>query len=157
MALKKGDWVYVSDISLEDAKESGKKRIYLFSNNLKCHGCVEGSHSQAYRHGEDYETIIWKYVVPVEEEKMDERQEALKRIEAAEKEIAAARKILEKPDPRIGKLCVCSDDANRLDIPMAIGIVDRIIIKKSFPIETASGACWKYARLLTEEEKEKYL
>ena len=159
MALKEGDWVYVSDISLEDAKEFRRKRIYLFSNNLKCHGCVEGLHSQAYRHGTSYETVIWKYVAPVEEEKMNEREEALKRIEAAEKEITAAKQILNSPekDLRIGKICVCADTLVNLADSRYVGIVSEVRVGDVHPIRTIHRGYWKFARLLTEEEKEKYL
>jgi hypothetical protein len=88
---------------------------------------------------------------------MDERQEALKRIEAAEKEITAAKKILEKPDPRIGKLCVCSDTVEGLAVTKYTQIVSKIVSNDINPIVTVLGGRWKHARLLTEGEKEKYL
>jgi len=89
---------------------------------------------------------------------MDERQEALKRIEAAEKEIAAAKEILNSPkrDPRIGKICMCADRLEDLADSKFACIVSVIRVGETYPVRTMSSGRWKFARLLTEEEKEKY-
>jgi len=161
MQLKKGDWVYVSDESVEDASIKQQKRIYIHTNNRGIHYCVVNGDEGLYLQDELYDLTTWRYIIPAKEEKMDEREEALKRIEVAEKEIAAIKKILNSPkrDPRIGKLCKvwnCDDEPNNVDCTYAI--VSEIGVGE-FPFRSPNECAtvgYKYARLLNEEEKKKY-
>ena len=139
MALKEGDWVYVSNESREDAIYGRHIRMYLraCAEGSPAHMCVFSGYESFYMEHRPYDTYIWKYVVPVEEEKMDERQEALKRIEAAEREITAAKKILEKPDPRIGKICICADRLEDLADSKFAYFVSEIRVGEIYPIRTA--------------------
>ena len=84
---------------------------------------------------------------------MTKEQAAIDRIKKAEAEIAEAKRLLEEPEPKIGKLCAVWDDDPKV---FKIRILTYILDCK-YGFVDIDGSSWKHARLLTQEEKEKYL
>ena len=62
--MREWDIVYVSDESLEHALINKDERIYLKSYN-DWYECVNSLHEEAYKKWEGYNTITWKYIVPI--------------------------------------------------------------------------------------------
>lgn len=63
--MKKGDKVYISDVSEADALKRKDECIYLFdTGGLRPHACVLSTDTFTYPDG-DFNVVAWKYAVPV--------------------------------------------------------------------------------------------
>ena len=71
------EWVYVSEISKEDALRSKDKRILVTTLPGKAvykYVCIGKFYEEAYLHGEEYDISVWTYAVPVHTEEKKERK-----------------------------------------------------------------------------------
>ena len=101
-----------------------------------------------------------------EEDTMDAKTEALKAVQLAKEKLADAQKDVEEAeklleqveeDPRIGKFCKLWDgDIEPPTETRRLAVVVDIVYTDYYPIKTYLDSA-KHARLLTEEEKAKYL
>ena len=106
----------------------------------------------------DYQRWYWTDEM-FEDDAMDAKTDALEAVRRAEEELAKAKKLLEQveKDPRIGKLNKIWDDDDEPEIiNCRLGIVTTVVNGDEYNIKTEIGS-WRHARLLTEEEKAKYL
>lgn len=74
--VKDYEWVYVSDISEENAKISKEKRILLATMPWKTihkYVCVDGSGINDFKKWKQYYTARWRYAVPIPKEEKKER------------------------------------------------------------------------------------
>ena len=93
-----------------------------------------------------------------EEDVMDAKTEALEAVRRAEEELARAKKLLEQveKDQRVGKLCKVWDGVEPNIEECGVLVVTDVVQESYSPIQTTLCE-WEHARLLTEEEKAKYL